>query len=580
MYGFLTKTYWFILSIIPIIFVDTFLIKKIIPSSLLAITIKNIFSNTLIFYYSIIGFFIAIIIFIVQYVSQKLNIEELEKLPISNRYSKISILLLFTAIVFNFVCNSFDCKPPFDFLSFSILLLIITLLVINLFIVFSYLQISKVLTVFLNNTISWMKRNKEFKILNITKTPISYVDNFIKKINAVLATHFRIINNALLTNQRPILVTSFQNINEIVHQYLFDSKDIFPTEDVLLQELNDNFNFLIDDALEIRNEKLLEDIAFSIHNIIIHIILYRKEIADRQIFINGWIETLKSLFLKAYPKKRTKVCHLCIDYINHASETLLKKDTLRAFEEVNYTLDDISKTLSNTNQYWSSILFQRLLSKFQSQFLIIATKFKNTKYNFHHEILENHLNRISEYLNTAKSSHSGFGNKSVIFASIYGLNSFIFNLVSNNVFRCQENEDKNKIAILLKILIDFNNNVITQEDSKNDFRIYDSNLEIIFTINAYSDIEENQKDSLINYLSDNILNYFKNYIEKIIRNPTFHIDTNIIESITSYFAILLFFNNKRINESFLKIFNCIFSFIQFLCLIIYNTLDQEYYIKL
>ncbi len=59
----------------------------------------SIFSNSLSLIFSIIGFLIAIIVFLVQYIGTKFDSHELEKSPISNMYFLILLLILASYIV-------------------------------------------------------------------------------------------------------------------------------------------------------------------------------------------------------------------------------------------------------------------------------------------------------------------------------------------------------------------------------------------------------------------------------------------------------------------------------------------------
>ena len=539
MYKFLSGAYWIILSVSTLLGACIL----IFPGLCFA-EIKDIYSITLSFYYAIIGFFIAFIIFVVQYISTKLNSEEVEQLPISNIASVVTIIILFLIILFNVFGQTFNLKQPFMFFSLFLFCISILLILLNLFMAIWMLNISNILSLAADNTVQWLKRKIAFKTNQFLGGPVALADHVIHRLNKDISTNLRIANSAIIANNRRVFVTTLHNIEKIIAAYLFQSRHMICTDDSILTELDDSYNFCIDEALSARNEKFLEDLATSIDVILKITITHRRTIGDRQVFINPWLETLKQLFIKSFGKKRTKVCHQCLEFIDNSSRQLLANQTYRAFEETNGVLYDLADSLSATNSYWSAILLQSIIVKLRNQFIYLAVYYAKSKENLNTEYLSNQITRISKIINKAKVTYTGVGGSSVLFASLYGLESFVLALTTNGAF-----SSANEIfpARLIQILLDFNKDILSVAPDKNDYRVYDVYPELLYVSFKYSRISRSHEISLAKYASDHILGFLANLSKK--PESKFDIPSELTKSILNFYAILIHFNKNNFRPS-------------------------------
>ena len=76
-------------------------------------SIIETYSNSLAFVFSIIGFLVAVIIFLIQHISAKYHAEELEGLPIFLKYFITTLFMLLFFIGFNFFSLYFNLGFPY-----------------------------------------------------------------------------------------------------------------------------------------------------------------------------------------------------------------------------------------------------------------------------------------------------------------------------------------------------------------------------------------------------------------------------------------------------------------------------------
>ena len=545
MYLFFKNFYWFIISLIPIsigllFFFDTYF-------SYFVNNIKDPYSVSLSFYYAIIGFFIAIVVFTVQHTTTKIDSEELERLPFSNSFSTITIILIFLSILFNSICKIYALEYPFTFISFILFIVNILAIPINLLMLFYLNNISRILKLAAKNTISWLVKRREFDI-PVLGPPKKLKDHITKELNKKLEIYSRIAINSIKTNKPKVLRASYESVELIIKNYLEISTYLECLKDPVLDELNNKYSFAIEEALVARDEKFLEITAESIGVIIEHIIRNRKLIYGRQPFIPLWMEALQELCVKSFEKKRTNVCSRCINHMGQATYQLLENNALEAFDDANLKLHELAHFLCSKNSHWAASLLQGILVVFRRQFTnTIKFSFRDQRSlntNDHESLLKN----ISETINKVKEIHTQTLSDGFIFAAFYGLDSFLYELASSNTFRAFHEDD---VTRLLVILIDFNFDIIQNNPARNDYRVYTSISEVIYINHKCSNLSGADKKYLNRYLLGKIFNFLEKEIEiskKLNSSP------QIIESIIDYFALFIFFNKKdyRLTVQFIK----------------------------
>lgn len=550
-FNLLKMAFWLIiiLSIISVIFV-LYLHNQghIIPTNENSSFSESIFSNSLNLIFSIIGFLVALIIFLVQYIGSKFNSHELEKSPVSNVYFIILLLTLTSYIAFNFVAVYIELSFPYTLisliLSFSVLLLVGWTVLYSVF----YLDISNIIENLSDQTIQFIKKKKKFKKIPFVNE-IGYSDEFIFALNKKTSVFVKTSIEAINKNQDKVLKTSLASLKDIAITYLGQSEHIHATEDKFLNELNDQFNFIISEGLRSYNQKILENIAETIGDISVAIIEHRKGIGDINNFALNWIATLKDLFIRSYHKDRTIVCHICLEKINAVILLALDKGYYRSYDTYRMFLDDISHILSKVNQHWAAILLQKSTLIYQKQFLKFLELAKTGKFIFSEYFVKSYFDELAEILNESKTKHMSMNN-TIIFASLYGLETFAQKIAATGLTNITDDQAKRGIANYIKQLIDFNKTILETHPEKNDYRIYDFFSEMLFLITKYIDLNDSDKIGLIKNLSNVLLDFVEKARIKAINNYQDQ-PHQLDEAIIDYFALLIYLHSDKpelINE--------------------------------
>ncbi len=530
MYRIIAKIYWIILSIIPLSFLELFIFKKIYIKGLHDLPFKNAFSNSLSFYLSVIGFYMAIIIFSVQFISNKFKHEELENIPIRNIYSIATLGLLFIGIIFNIIANNIELDVIYRIFSIIYLIVLIMLIIFNMIIIFYNMNIKQLLLSYSKKSISKLK-----------KINIKNISTFKEKYSEVIMLYIKLISNSIITNENRILKISINDLNEILELYLQKTKGIFIYTDTILEELNDQFNFILEDALNVRNEKHLEDVVILYKKTIDQLIINRVNKIDNISIISPWIYAVENMFFKIYPKERSKACYICIDTIYETSLKYFHKQYYESADMIINSLENILKILMAKINYWSSILIQRILTNYQYYMVKIAEHIKLGKIS--DEYLSEYLEKFIEIIDNTKEKQNNLHSSHVIFASIYGLNSFINKLKNNEIFVCNNEEEKYYVKIIFIKLVDYHYSAIKYNINNNDYRQQNENLELYFSINNLSNLDIEDKDELSKYLIDNYLKYLD---EKIFNEKEkIRMNSYLKEEIMHLFALMLFFQESK-----------------------------------
>jgi len=498
----------------------------------------RIYSNGLAFIFSIIGFLIAVIIFLIQHISSKYHSEELGELPIFLTYFITTLIILLVYIIFNFIALYLELTFPYTLISLIFSISLVVLILTTMIFAYYNTKVSTILGRTSKDIIKFIIKKKTFKKLPIFND-IAYTEEFTESLNRKVSIFIKNSIDAINNNEDTIFKNSLESLKEISHHYLQQSKHIQATDDKFLNELNDQFNFIISESLKSYNQKILEDVANTIGAISLDIIKYRKGIADINNFALNWLATLKDLFIKSYKKDRTIVCHICLERINDVILLTLDKGYYRSYDTYKMFIDEISEILSKVNQYWSAILLQKALLMYQYQFLKFLELSKTNKITFNDTLIEHYFDKLAKIINEAKNTHKSFGNNTIIFASLYGLDSFAQKIAGLGLTNLEEDRIKRNIGKQIKQLIDFNKKIINTNPKKNDSRVYDSFSELLFLITKYIDLTNDDRESLIESLSNSLIEFVKSIYIKEISD---HDNTlyELKEATIDYFALLIY----------------------------------------
>lgn len=538
--------YWGIIILvvlsIPLVFYFEHKGIKFTPNNIDTFS-DTMYVNGLAFIFSIIGFLVAVIIFLIQHISSKYHSEELEGLPIFLKYFITTLIILLVYISFNFLALYFKLGYPYTFISLIFSISLIWLILTTIIFAYYNTKVSTILGMISRDIIKFIEKKKAFKRIPIFNE-IAYTDDFTDSLNKKVSIFVKNIINAVSNNQDVIFKDSLDSLEQITHHYLEQSKHIQATDDKFLNELNDQFNFIISESLKSYNQKILEDVARTIGAISLDIIKYRKGMGDVNNFALNWLATLKNLFMKSYSKDRTVVCHICLEEINNVIILTLDNGFYRSYDTYKMFIDEISETLSKVNQYWSAILLQKALLMYQYQFLKFLELSRTNKIAFSKTFLEHFFDKLAKIFNEAKNTHTSFGNNAVIFASLYGIDSFAQKIAKFRLTHLKEDKTKRNIATHIKEFLEFNKNILNVNPGKNDNRIYDSFAESLFLITKYIDLTEEDKKSLITILSRNLIEHVKmRYMNAIINYDDRLYELK--EATIDYFAILIYLFRDR-----------------------------------
>jgi len=506
-------------------------------------TNKNVFSNSIFtnglnFIFSIFAFLIALNIFLVQYIGSKFGAHGLEKFPISRKYFIITPVMLVIFIAFNFISIYLELTFPYSLISLIFSMSIVLLVIATVFLSFYYIDISNIINDISEQTVQFIKKKRSSELLSY-----GYSDEFINSLNERTSIFVKTSIEAINKDQDKVLRASLDSLNEITCNYLEQSKDTKPYEDKFLDNLNDQFNFIISEGLKSYNQKILEDIAKTIGNISVNIVQYREGTPDIHNFAFNWLATLEDLFLKSYPKDRTIVCNICLEKISEAILLTLDKGCYNSYDSYKMFLDNISQILSKNNHYWSAILLQKALLMYQNQFLKFLELMKTDKAPNNGPFIKSYFDYFADIINNSKKVHSSFGSGAVIFASLYGVDSFAQKIAKVGLTDIS-NDNKRNVANYIMQLIAFNKKVLDINPEKNDYRIYDSFSEILFLITKRVDLTEEDRELLIETLSNNLLDFVQSEYSKFIKSFKHEI-YKLEEATIDYFALLIFLNNSK-----------------------------------
>ena len=535
------------ISLIILGFPSNFYLEQlglIVPSEGMDSELTEQYSTSLSFLFIIISFFSVVMIFLFQHINSTYNTEELEKPPIFVKYfvGILGVLLFYS--FFNLCALYFKLGPRYEFMSFVYSVSLIFLIPIKIIFAYYNTRPSIILGIISEDIIKFIRKNKKFKKVRISeerysKGEVSYSEEFIKELNEKISIFIKNSKRALKNDQDMIFTESLKNIRKICREYLRQSKHIIAVEDKFLDELNDHFNFIIDEGLNSSNQKILEDIAKTIGEISKDSIRYRKEIGYKT-FVLNWISTLKSLFLKSYHKDRTKTCHICLDEINKVALLALHEGCYESYHDCVIYIDEISEILSKISGRWSSVLLQRILHSYGNQSLKLLDLLKKKRITFEEIRFKRCFRRIAELINIAKTIRTSLENK-VIFSSLYGIDSFAQKIAKTDLRNIQDYKIKKEVSAYMKEFINFNYNVIKMNSEKNDFIVYESFAESLFLLTKCIDLEENDEKILINILSNNLLECIKErYLNGLKEQPF------ISYEITEYLALLIYLHHEKV----------------------------------
>ena len=410
-----------------------------------------------------------------------------------------------------------------------------------------------------DDIIRFIRKKKEFKKIPLINE-VSYSEQFIKELNKKTSIFVKNSVGAIKNDQDTIFRVSLQNLRKISYEYLSQSSHIHAVEDKFLSELNDQFNFIISESIKSYNQKILEDVAETAGLISLDIIQFRKGIGNVNNFALNWVATLKELFLKSYHKDRTIVCHICLEKINEVILLSLDKGFYGSFDTYKNFLDELSEVLSKVNQYWAAILLQKLLLMYQNQFIKLLELSKRDIIAFDDFFVEQYFNKFSKIINEAKTTHTSFGNKTVILASVYGIDSFAQKIAKVNLMKLPNDKVKHNITRYITKFIEFNQKIINEESDKNDPNVYESFSEVLYLLSEYVDLNDEDRTNRIKLLSDHLICFVeKTRLQRISGTGNRVYEEK--EITIDYFAILIYLHNsnteliKEIIDKYLASFN-------------------------
>ncbi len=516
-------TFWCFFIIIIITSIGIFVFQNQIDFDLSGI--ESIYQYSLSFYYSIVGFIIAIIIFSVQHINQKIDSEEISALPFTNIHSILTLILIFIAIIYNNICIFLELNDNFNFFSLLLLILLIAIILVNLLLTIKLLDINFVLELFVKRKIKKLKKIK-------LKDRKSLQKDSLETILLVL----NVANSALIRNKKNLLISAFNDIAIIIEEYTkLSGEAIF--EDELLDNVNDRITFIMDDILLLRDEKYLEDLSNLLKSILGSIIRNKKSIGDRHIFVNKWVRTVELLFYKSYPKERTIVCHQCLDTLCDVSLYLLELKLITSANGIYYIFKNISEALISTNKYWSAILLQKVLSKYGK---FINSLFYNYQLgNLDYLIIKMIFDDAANIINNAKKQFTDFDGNATIFAAFYGMETLNYELYKNNNFKIANENQNRSIFKLIKMLLDFHYKVLSNSSEFNDNRVNLTYVELQYILYSLKEMDKEFKKELEKILFEHIKIYVR--IQTKLEN---RLNYHFKEYIVHYGAMLIYFFEK------------------------------------
>ncbi len=413
------------------------------------------------------------------------------------------------------------------------------------------------------------KHNKLMKILfknskgKIDKNTKKVKENFNDEISIKINILFENLISAINKNDFLVSKQILEEIPNIVHVYLRETRDFFFKDDKnFAYNLNDNYNFVFDSIKNSYNEKLYEHLVKSISNSSMYFLENRKLLGLDSGYSIHFLASLENFFYKTFKLKRTSVCHLIVQEItkhilfydktsnSYHNPYVHYLDQIENFLKLIIKLEAEKKTIfEESHNYWANMIYRNIITTKRQRFIVFLIRILDFKYvNEQIYNLKNYFKNFSEgFLEIKKNSK----HLSIIYPCIFGIDSFVMEIAKLGLTKLNNDVQRINLGNYIQEYLKFNEKIILNQFEHNDSFVYQFYPEFTFYLLNHIDIKKENKEKLIEETFDILIKNINKIIEKEQADKnnktSFHrtyFYSELKEKLIDFIAILLYNHTK------------------------------------
>ena len=507
-----------------------------------------IFGQSLSLILNFMSIIFLLVIFLIQNANQEYS-SRLSLLIFKDRYLIAILTFILGFSSFNLTGLYLGWEAPFDLVSY--VLSIIAVLLIGAIILFTgyFLNISNIVGYVTDRMLRKIEPRNIYSAQRplVPKHDEEFTENLVKDVHLLFSTGRRAIEE----DQREVFESTLDSITEVSDRYLEQTSGEI-TNDELVNEIADYFEFLIKTALEDDSrQKYLEDIATAMGGIALSIVEHR-DMAGQSQMAGRLLKSMKDLFVKAYGLDLTSVGHVCIDKIDEVAVAALEDGDYDSYSYYNSHLDEIAEICAETKQYYSAVLLQGALNKYQMQYVRMIQLLLDRKLVIEEWQVQDFFNDLADRFNeaTKETSHSQI---QLLYAAFYGADSFNSKLKEADIQGIENPRTEQRTKESLGEYVDFHHRVITKNSGDNHAFAHDAFPEMLYLVSHEFELGNESKAELVKQINENWLDLVEQYHLRCIEEDE-GVYSEFEESMMDYYAFLIFFHrgDRELLKEFTK----------------------------
>lgn len=526
-----------ILSVLSILILGvpyfTELISLILGYNLFKLNPAFTFENYLGLITGLSGVIITITVFLIQNTTQSYSSELLRLSFFKKKQFGFIIIYMFIALILFIYGSTFEVSNFYLIFSFFVCVGLIFNFIALILAAIYYMNILNVIKELEFNCINSIKLDTEKYVQKITIVgpiglqPQGYV-NLIDKVNPLFDTLIKSIVN----NQNDVVNQCLKSIDNIVLNYLIETKDFKALDDKFLSEIIDRFALIVDTKFNTDNQKYLEQYTNTISNIGCNLLKYRYTFGGINNHATGCSSLLVNIFIKSYNFDRTIAPKLAIKGIKTIIITSINNNQYQSAITYYYDLEKIVKLCVDVPNYWSAILIQSVINSIKD----IIVEINDSESFGNLNLFENLLEGLYKILSNCSKFpvHSQY----IIWAPLINTDTIFVRISKANeflpVYKKIVNEQKYNIVV--KKYIEFCKKLLKNAQINLSFfsSFYSFLIEYVFLEEYYFKTNDFSKE--IVELQDLFLNKYK-----LALKGDSHLETNnILSALEDAYCILIY----------------------------------------
>jgi hypothetical protein len=342
-------------------------------------------------------------------------------------------------------------------------------------------------------------------------------------------------------SDKKIFLASLNSIEDIANSYInLSSRDSVETD--LLSHINNKLVQIAEAVIEDHQRPTYaENIIEKIGDIGVKI----SETEGIGTKSSSWSYSLKELFYKCLNLDRSDSASIILGKLGDMCVSSIQNRSITSNHNVHRSyLNDIATNLSSSSGAYSAALVQQVTKQYQKIYISYLNIIIEGGYVEEHE-LSTVLEELKEILNNASQNQGFYGNQ-VIFANLFGINSFA-NSVINTITRKKELNPKNErqLKIALKQIVELLDKLAIENLEENPKDVFNSFARFVFVFNV-ENLSEEYRLELTKDLHKSLLKVVeKSYTSE---DDNTSLRTNLKQSYLNTVALLIVFNRDNLED--------------------------------